>query len=41
MTIKCTSNISPNVVYGEITWIEENGKHKVRSPVVISNDFKY
>ncbi|XP_039067049.1 subtilisin-like protease SBT3 [Hibiscus syriacus] len=36
VTINCSSNNNGKVPFGEVVWIEENGKHKVRSPVVVS-----
>ncbi|GMI91148.1 subtilase 1.8 [Hibiscus trionum] len=36
VTINYSSNNRGEVPFGEVVWIEENGKHKVRSPVVVS-----
>ncbi|KAK9023299.1 hypothetical protein V6N11_003521 [Hibiscus sabdariffa] len=36
VTITYSSNSSGKVPFGEVVWVEENGKHKVRSPVVVS-----
>ncbi|XVE70104.1 hypothetical protein DITRI_Ditri10aG0044700 [Diplodiscus trichospermus] len=36
VTITYSSNRKGKVSFGEVVWVEENGKHKVRSPVVVS-----
>ncbi|MBA0623623.1 hypothetical protein Godav_009074 [Gossypium davidsonii] len=36
VSIKYRSNKTGKVSFGELVWIEANGKHKVRSPVVVS-----
>ncbi|XVE94921.1 hypothetical protein REPUB_Repub02eG0051400 [Reevesia pubescens] len=36
VTISYKSNSKKIVSFGELVWVEENGKHKVRSPVVVS-----
>ncbi|EYU25439.1 hypothetical protein MIMGU_mgv1a0017512mg, partial [Erythranthe guttata] len=36
LTIRYRSNSEFVIADGSITWIEENGKHRVRSPIVIS-----
>ncbi|XVE55871.1 hypothetical protein DITRI_Ditri03aG0192000 [Diplodiscus trichospermus] len=36
VTISYSSNKKGKVSFGELVWVEENGKHKVRSPVVVS-----
>ncbi|XVF64087.1 hypothetical protein PTKIN_Ptkin09bG0139100 [Pterospermum kingtungense] len=36
VTISYSSNKKGKVSFGELVWVEENGKHKVRSPVMVS-----
>ncbi|KAK8646610.1 hypothetical protein V6N13_120390 [Hibiscus sabdariffa] len=36
VTITYSSNSGGEVPFGEVVWVEENGKHNVRSPVVVS-----
>ncbi|XWS25593.1 hypothetical protein CRYUN_Cryun27aG0081100 [Craigia yunnanensis] len=36
VTVSYSSNKQGKVSFGELVWVEENGKHKVRSPVVVS-----
>lgn len=36
VTISYSSDKKGKISFGEIVWVEENGKHKVRSPVVVS-----
>ncbi|KAI3465338.1 hypothetical protein Pfo_022001 [Paulownia fortunei] len=36
LTIKYKGNISGAITFGSITWVEDNGKHTVRSPIVVS-----
>ncbi|KZV31045.1 subtilisin-like protease-like [Dorcoceras hygrometricum] len=36
LTIRYRSSSDSEVTYGSITWVEVNGLHKVRSPIVVS-----
>ncbi|KAL0432548.1 UNVERIFIED_CONTAM: Subtilisin-like protease SBT3 [Sesamum latifolium] len=36
LTIQYKSNNTGAITFGSITWIEDNGKHSVRSPIVVS-----
>ncbi|PON76592.1 Subtilase [Parasponia andersonii] len=36
MEIKYERDQRGNVTFGELVWVEENGKHRVRSPIVVS-----
>ncbi|XP_073276953.1 subtilisin-like protease SBT3 [Primulina huaijiensis] len=36
LTIKYTKNIRGEITFGSLTWVEDNGKHAVRSPIVVS-----
>ncbi|KAI3460189.1 hypothetical protein Pfo_016852 [Paulownia fortunei] len=36
LTIQYNSNSTGAITFGSITWVEDNGKHNVRSPIVVS-----
>ncbi|KAL0368966.1 UNVERIFIED_CONTAM: Subtilisin-like protease SBT3 [Sesamum calycinum] len=36
LTIQYKGNTTGAITFGSITWIEDNGKHIVRSPIVVS-----
>ncbi|KAK6116259.1 hypothetical protein DH2020_050001 [Rehmannia glutinosa] len=36
LTIQYDSNNNEEITFGSITWVDKNGKHKVRSPIVVS-----
>lgn len=40
MTIEYESDKNEKVTYGSLVWVEDNQKHKVRSPIVISPEVK-
>lgn len=41
VTINYKGNDREKVLFGELVWVEENDKHRVRSPIVISPSFSF
>lgn len=41
LTVKYEVEPTIEIAHGELVWVEENGYHKVRSPVVVALDFHF